>query len=214
MGGGLGIDVSETRLHCVELSPAGRVVRAERLTLDRLDELARWAAAVGVVAIDAPADPSTLPHTGDTTLPPKFRAARCAEVALGVRKGVWVSWVTPPSEAASKPWMRAGFALYRALRRANGDGVELLETYPAGIFRTLAGGRIAPKSTHDGLERRVELLRGAGIGDRSLPAWGHDGLDAAAAALVALRRANGGAERVSCGHDGSAIWMPAAPIGG
>lgn len=201
--GGLGIDVAGTHVHCVELAADGSVVRAEVVRADTIEAIVPWAKKVGVVAIDAPQAPSTKPHRGDTTLKPKFQAARCAEIALGRERGIWVSWVTPVS--GFKPWMSTGLALYRALTGA----AELLETYPQGIFRTLAGSTIDPKSTQKGLARRVELLRDAHVRDAGLAMWSHDGLDAAAAALVALQRAQERAESVTCGHDGSAIWLPA-----
>lgn len=97
------------------------------------------------------------------------------------------------------------------LRAAAGvaGAAELLEVFPQGIFRVLAGGPVASKMTPAGLAARADLLREAGISDAGLAMWGHDGLDAAAAALVALHHAQGRAEAVTCGHDGSAIWLPA-----
>jgi hypothetical protein len=74
----------------------------------------------------------------------------------------------------------------------------------------LAGGeRVPAKSTPAGLARRVELLRTAGVDEATLPLWGHDGLDALAAALVA---ADPSAVALTCGHDGSAVWLPGPPF--
>ncbi len=39
--------------------------------------------------------------------------------------------------------------------------------------------------------------------------WSHDSLDALMAALIARDRTEGRAEMVTCGHDESAIWLPA-----
>ena len=64
------------------------------------------------------------------------------------------------------------------------------------------------KSTPAGLRRRVELLRAAGVAEVTLPLWGHDGLDACAAALVA---ASAQPRVLTCGHDGSSIWLPSLP---
>ena len=60
---------------------------------------------------------------------------------------------------------------------------------------------------------RAGLLRAAGLSAPGLEAWNHDALDAGSAALVALHRARGTARAVGCGHDGSAIWLP-APLAG
>ena len=152
------------------------------------------------VAIDAPSARSSGPHAADAALSRKFRAARCGEVALGRDVGIWVPWVSPPDGAPLAPWIAVGFALFAAMPDA-------VETFPHAVFRTLAGGaRIPAKSTPEGLHRRVELLRGAGMAEPTLPLWGHDGLDAAACALVA---ADPAARAITCGHDGSAIWLPA-----
>lgn len=204
MGGhGLGIDVAAEAVHCVELATDGSVVRAAVVARDRIGELVGWARAVGVVAIDAPLCLSTAPHRADATLAPKFRGARCGEVALGRERGIWVPWIGP-AVAPPDGWIATGLALAGALA----DAAECLETFPQAVFRTLAGERVAPKSTRHGLAARVALLGAAGVGEPGLAMWSHDGLDAAAAALVALHRAEGRAEAVTCGHDGSAIWLP------
>ena len=57
---------------------------------------------------------------------------------------------------------------------------------------------------------RVELLQARGIADPQLAMWSHDALDALLAALVARDYGEGRAQRVGCGHDESAIWLPAA----
>jgi hypothetical protein len=99
-------------------------------------------------------------------------------------------------------------ALFDALADA---GLDAVETYPHAVFRSLAGGaRVPAKSSPAGLARRVELLQEAGVREPTLPLWGHDGLDACAAALVA---ASNDPRVVTCGHDGSAIWLPPAPTG-
>ena len=94
-------------------------------------------------------------------------------------------------------WLRAG-------------GHEPLEVYPYGAFRVLNRNQPPPsKQTLPGSRSRVMLLHEAGVAAPHLPMWGHDALDAAAAALVALHNANGRARPATCGHDGSAIWLPA-----
>jgi predicted nuclease with RNAse H fold len=174
-----------------------------------VDGIVAWVAAVDPirVAVDAPSGLSTGAHAGDATLAPKFRAARCGEVALGREAGMWVPWVSPPVGATEVAgWIAVGLALFEALRAA---GLEAVETYPHAVFRILAGGRerVPAKSTTAGLRRRVELLRGsAGVDEPTLPLWGHDGLDACAAAVVAAAPSP---RVVTCGHDGSSIWLPA-----
>lgn len=38
--------------------------------------------------------------------------------------------------------------------------------------------------------------------------WSHDGVDALMAAETARGVESGSSEAVTCGHDGSAIWVP------
>ena len=199
------MDVGAARLHLVALRD-GRVAAADVLAPDA-EAVVSWlhslGGPVGRVAIDAPSGLSTGAHLDDARLAPKFRAARCGEVALGRERGVWVPWVSPPVGAADGPaWIGVGLAVFTSLAAAGFDAVE---TFPHAVFRTLAGGRVPAKSSAEGLARRVELLRAAGVVEPTLPLWGHDGLDAAAAALVASDPA---ADAVTCGHDGSAIWVP------
>jgi predicted nuclease with RNAse H fold len=201
---GLGIDVAGDELHCVELGPDGTVAGSEVVPAGDLGRIVAWAAIVGVVAIDAPAAPSTEPHRDDPELSPKFARARCCEIALGRERGIWVPWVTP-STPPFAAWIAVGFELHAALAGV----AEALETFPHAVFRTLAGSRIPPKTKRAGIDARVALLRAAGLREASLSMWDHDGLDAAAAAVVALQHSAGAAEPVTCGHDGSAIWLPA-----
>ena len=202
---GVGIDVGASRLHAVALRD-GVVLATAVLDVEPAG-VVEWVrslkTAVERVAIDAPSALSTGAHRDDTGLAPKFRAARCGEVALGREHGVWVPWVSPPIGAPQVAgWIVAGLALFDAL---GGAGFDAVETFPHAVFRTLAGAKVPPKSTPAGVARRVELLQAAGVDDVSLPLWGHDGLDAAAAALVA---ADPSARAVTCGHDGSAVWLP------
>jgi hypothetical protein len=70
---------------------------------------------------------------------------------------------------------------------------------------------VAAKSRPEGLAARAALLAQAGVAEPSLPLWSHDGLDAGVAALVA---SSAHPVAVTCGHDGSAIWLPAEPRSG
>ena len=203
----MGIDVGADRLHCVALD--GGVRASAVFSGAELAELAAWAAPADVVAVDAPAQLSTRPHAADAALAPKFREARCAEVALGRAHGCWVPWVGPAVAPASG-WIRTGLDAFGALRDAG--SAELLEVFPYAAFRALARGeRLPRKTTVSGLRRRAELLAAAGAAPQSVAMWSHDGLDALVAAVVARDRAGGSARRVTCGHDESAIWLPAAP---
>jgi predicted nuclease with RNAse H fold len=178
------------------------------LPADDADAVVAWIGDdVPRVAIDAPSALSALAHADDESLAPKFRVARCGEIALGREAGIWVPWVSPCEGDEVAPWIAVGLSLFFAFAEA---GVDAVETYPHGVFRRLAGReRIAPKSSAEGRAQRIGLLRAAGVREVTLPLWDHDGLDALAAALVA---ADPSAEAVTCGHDGSAVWLPTTPV--
>jgi len=202
----IGIDVGANRFHCVKLDDRGRIEDAVIVPTGDLAYLADWAGSATAVAIDAPAELSTAPHGDDQALGRKFVGARCAEIALGREYGSWVPWVTPTAEPVPG-WIGAGFAVYGALRRA---GVEPIEVYPYAAYRELVRpARLPKKSTAEGVRVRVEALRLTGIEANNLSMWSHDGLDALVAALIARDYARGTALAASCGHDGSAIWLPA-----
>jgi hypothetical protein len=101
--------------------------------------------------------------------------------------------------------MRVGFGLYQGLAAA---GHSPIEVYPHAGFRALAGAMLPPKRTIAGLRERVELLRREGVDGVGMQLWSHDAVDAALAALLAVRAHEGTAIPVGCGHDRSAIWMP------
>ena len=200
----VGVDVGASALHAVAL--AGRSV-ADALVVPpgELDRLVAFCHGAGGIAIDAPSEPSTAPHASDLDLSVKFRGARCGEVALQRQARISVAWVTPPA-GAEPPWMAVGYALWSALRA---DGHEPLEVYPAGVFRTLAGGAVPNKRTVAGAAARWRLLAPFVDPPTAADVWSHDGVDALAAALVARLKAEGRAVGHGCGHDGSAIWLPA-----
>jgi predicted nuclease with RNAse H fold len=207
----VGIDVGASRVHGVRLDDARRLVDARDFAADDLEAVVAWADGARIAAVDGPDAPSVGAHAGDTTLAPKFRAARTGEVALGRHHGLWVSWATPPVLPAGG-WMAVAAALHRALAAT---GVEALEVYPHGAFRELAGGaRLPSKRTADGRARRAELLTAEIPGAATLAAGSHDALDAAAAAVVAADRRAGVAVAAGPrpgdppGDDGSRIWLP------
>lgn len=100
--------------------------------------------------------------------------------------------------------MAVGFTLFDAVR----ERPNVVETYPHAVFRTLAAGPVGPKRAADGIAARVALLEAAGVREPRLGMWSHDSLDAIAAAVAALGVLDGSAVGVTCGHDGSAIWLP------
>lgn len=203
----VGIDVGARRLHAVALDGAAALAATAVFDASDLDEVVAWARGAGQVAVDSPDRWSAAPHEGDIELAPKFRTARCGEIALGRDHRIWVPWTTPVGPAPG--WIHVGVDLFAALRDA---GHEPIEVFPNAAFRVLAGGRrLAPKRTAAGARSRVELLERAGVSRAPLQAWSHDTLDAGVAALVALHRERGTARPVTCGHDGSAIWLPARP---
>jgi hypothetical protein len=217
MGPGLrfvGIDLGARALHVVTLTDGGprlAVLDARVLTTDTIDELSEIAAGAAAIAIDAPAGPSRGCHATDTALAPKFRTARCGEIALGQQARIWVPWPTPRAETDAPPWMRVGFAVWAACRPT---GPVPLEVYPAGAFRVLAGTKVAPKSTPEGLRARRRLLATAVTPPTGFAMWSHDGIDATVAALTAAHHVWGiatGHGHTDPGCDGSAIWLPAGP---
>lgn len=200
-----GIDVGARRLHAVALDERGRVTDARIFVATDVGAVVAWADGATAVGIDSPDQWSTAPHAGDASLSPKFRTARCAEIALGTSYGIWVPWTTPVAPS-QETWISAGIELFAALRAG---GHHPLEVYPHGVFRVLNHGvRPPPKRTTEGREARVRLLRAAEVAASWADMAGHDLVDATAAALVALHHAQGRAMPATCGHDGSAIWLP------
>lgn len=77
----VGIDLGQRRVHLGALDEdlsLGATKVVDVADLESLREVLEWAF---VVAIDAPEALSTSPHADDEVLPPKFRSARCAEIA-------------------------------------------------------------------------------------------------------------------------------------
>jgi predicted nuclease with RNAse H fold len=205
----VGIDVGARTLHCAAVGERGGLV--ERAALPALDRraLADWCDGAAVIAIDAPETPSRAPHRNRAELSPKFRTARCAEIELGRRHGTWVPWV-PPQGPPFPGWMQAGFDAFDSLRRPGAP--DVIEVYPFAGFRILAGGRrLAKKQTAAGRAERAALLARAGVTGAAVGDHSHDELDALLAAVVARDHARDAATAATCGHDGSAIWLPDRP---
>ena len=205
----VGIDVGGDRLHVVGLG-ADLCVCATAV-LDPRDHAAVGLLLASVpaapVAIDGPDGPSSAPFADDGSVSRKFRSARGCEVELGRQFGIWVPFVTPTSRDRMAPWMTVASDLFDTARIL---GHEPLEVYPYAVFTTLAGRRLAKKTTPTGVQARVEVLLGAGVGGSHLAMWSHDSLDAAAAAIVAAHHRQGIAASAACPRDGTAIWLPSA----
>jgi predicted nuclease with RNAse H fold len=209
----VGIDVGATALHVVGLDDDGSITLADTLSPDELNPILAKLEHETWVAIDAPDEQREPRHLTDETISPKFRAARCAEVALG-RRGYWVPWVTPGIGTEAPGWMLTGF---RVWGEARSRGLRTIEVYPHAAFRALAGpGKLAKKTTVIGTRQRVALLKAADVRAEGLAMWSHDSLDAVVGAVVARDAAAGTAENVRCQHpdeepdDGSSIWLPFA----
>ncbi|MGI9079377.1 MAG: DUF429 domain-containing protein [Acidimicrobiales bacterium] len=201
----IGIDVGSRRLDAVALDGMGRVTDVGTFAAADAGAVVAWVGPAAAVAIDSPDRWSRAPHATDVTLSPKFRSARCAEIGLARDHGIWVPWTTPVTPQA-QTWISAGIDLFAALRAAGHDPVEV---YPHGVFRVLNLGRRPPsKRTGEGRETRLRLLDAAGVSAPWPDMTTHDAVDATAAALVALHHAEGLAVPATCGHDGSAIWLP------
>jgi len=167
---------------------------------------------VTVVAVDAPDGPSEGRHLDDETLPPKFRQARCAEVAPR-SQGISVPWTT--RVANPDPWMVTGFRLWQLLRYHQH---RVVETFPYAVYHRLIGARPARKGTPQGLRQRLDALHPFVTPPPFVQAWGHDGVDALAAVCVAAACARGAGVEVRCRpsdpgqHDSSRIsLLPSKP---
>ncbi len=205
-----GVDISSTAANVVVLDAALDVIDARLWSAADPGGLADHLTGCDVVAIDAPDRWSRGPIPEHAGLSPKFDAARCAEFELARKFRYWVPWVTPqqpaPGTEGRHAWIQRGIELFEHLPY----GTTAIEVYPHSIFRRLAGEQgLPPKSRLAGLLMRAQLLVAAGMSVDFLEMWSHDSLDAAAAAVVALHAVLGKAERVSCDHDGSAMWLPA-----
>ena len=210
----VGIDLGASRIDVVTITAgpdASRVVRAATYDAAEIDTVVDAVRDAAAIALDAPAELSTAPHRDDLQVNPKFRVARCGEIALGQEARIWVPWVTPPDPSLASPWMHLGFRLWSQLRDA---GHEPFEVYPAGVFRALAGERLPKKTTREGQQARIGVLAAHVELPAMVAMWTHDGLDALAAALTAHRAETGTARRYA--HDGpacdrSAVWLPFGP---
>jgi len=205
----IGIDVATDRLNCVALETDRSFAGGRVYAADDLGRLTKWAAEAEVIAIDAPAELSTAPHIADDSLSPKFRAARCAEIALGRDHGIWVPWTSPASPPIPG-WIATGLEVYSAL--ATSVPADVIEVFPYAGFRVLTRpARLAKKTSVAGIQQRVDALATAEVHIEHLELWSHDSVDAALAALIAFERRNGAAAAATCGHDDSAIWLPMRP---
>jgi predicted nuclease with RNAse H fold len=186
----------------LEATPSGPAVSAwGTWPAEGIEALVGFCRPATRVAVDAPAGPSRGAHLLDSAVAAKFRPGRCSEIPVpGVPA---VPWVTPLTGASCPGWMLTGFDVWDGLRSI---GVEAVETFPAAVFHLLNGGRWPPpKTTPAGRERRLALLQSRLVLPGAASGWGHDLIDATAAALVA---ACGRPQPHSCPDpDGSALWL-------
>lgn len=200
---GVGIDVGARAVHSVRIA-GGLVVGVATSPAADLAAITAFCRGTDDVGVDAPAEASAGAHQYDDTVAPKFRTARCCEVAGRPA----VPWVTPMAGVPVPGWMAVGFDVWAGLRS---DGHDPMEVFPAGCFYRMNGGRWpARKTTVSGRRRRLDLLAEYLALPPGADAWSHDVIDATVAALVAYQgRAAAVAAPHDCPHpDGSQMWFP------
>jgi hypothetical protein len=116
----IGADVGARKIHLVAVDRRLCVAGTALFAGDDVADAAEWSRDAALVAVDAPAELSEEPHRGEDGLSPKFRRARCAEIAPGAELGIWVPWVAPPSEPPA--WMETGLAFYAELGKRGTAG--------------------------------------------------------------------------------------------
>ena len=198
----VGIDLGARALHVVTLPTAtgpraSRRVRRRprRSTPDALDELdADRRRRPRRSRSTRPADRAA---AATRPTPPSRRssaprgAARSRSVS---RRGIWVPWPTP-RRRGRRAAVDAGRASRRG-RACRAHGPEPLEVYPAGAFRVLAGGRVPPKSTPDGLGGPAATCsRARSRRHRASRCGRTTGIDATVAALTAADHVAGRRDR-------------------
>lgn len=162
----IGIDLGQRRIHLMGLDDQLRLAQATVRDVAELESLTDALGRADVVAIDAPEALSTPPHAGEETLPPKFRSARSAEIALGREHAIWVPWVTPTIDLP--PWMQVEMS---AVRSVPGGAATSAEINPdpaapvrSGTVRGMRGvrsvrlRRLRPRRNEPGFVRPAVTL--------------------------------------------------------
>ena len=199
----VGVDLGAKTVYAVAvegLRRRDRPVVADAVAADaetELGEIVAFCRLANRVAIDAPEAYSIMQHLEDLRLAPKFRRYRCCEIAVGQARLGFPPFGSPAAGESVPGWIAVGFRLWEALRE---EHHLVLEVFPNAGFRHLAAGRpLRPKTTRIGLEDRWRYL--AEFDGLEIPVghamWGHDGIDAFLAALVAVHHAQGRAWRRS-----------------
>jgi|SRR5215211_415359 len=195
-----------------EVRSGGRF-RGERGDAEIVDAL--LARRPGVVALDAPLG---LPHSVVCTDPnctvcfpadgsvPSYgsRAVDGAEAWASVRH----------AEKAPMPTVMVAAIAFRAIylrRLLSKEGVEVIETWPMGVFRAIARNAARAASGRDGDDSWRRALLASVVGDLPGDGCGRDVLDAVAAAYAGWCRLAGTAVEVRADgpldEEGS-IWIP------
>lgn len=202
----VGVDVSEKRGQTVALLDDDLTAWVQTVSgaADVVALVQEQGAAV--VAVDSPLQPSRMllrepAHRAAFGVPDRkgmrglvYQNYRVCDFEL-IRRGMPLYQVAESEEKAAR-WMRVGFDLarrlipagYRLPRDAADHAATLIEVFPDASFVTVLGARPLRKSGrtgNDGRRQRREALAREGIALD--PALSHDGLDAVAAALTALR---------------------------
>jgi len=210
----VGLDVGGREIHGVALGADNYVVGHLAVKPNAADRLLERAAGAAAIAIDSPDRLSSAPQGADPNpdIPPKFCKAGCAETGLLKLYRLQVPWPTPTGEPVDA-WMRVGIRLFDALRHAGHDPAEVFPD--AAVGRLVGQLRPPPKEgTRVGSEEKARLSGEVGVKTAGIELSSTHGIDALVSAVLARMALTGTAIPASCGHDGSPIWIPKAPVTG
>jgi predicted nuclease with RNAse H fold len=197
-----GIDVGARRYHVSLLSSSAELLVCGSFATASVT--AEWIGTQipdsGVVAVDAPlrtAEGLLLDPEYRATIsppPPEGRYLNYRECDYQLIRRRLPLYQVPVRYSDCPAWMRAGFAVYDALLATgrwslfDGDpsGNRLLEVYPFAAFAVLLGQIPPAKGTRAGRAARIAALTSRLAAGSDLDNFGHDELDATAAAITAL----------------------------
>lgn len=176
------IELGQRRIHGVALDQDLTLANTWITDAAEMHALAGLLQDARVIAIDAAGGLSSAPHHDDQSLSPKFRSARCAEIALGRDRRISVPWATPTEEQPS-PGMDArgipGVRHRTSIGRPPHRGLSLRRLSRAGghedRFQADGSRPASACGATDALGMSID----------GLEMWSHDSLDACLAALIA-----------------------------